>query len=97
MVRYVLPQLPLFCLLAGGLLAGLLRGPVGNPLPCYGTPRVPGRGQGVRLGVGATLTALATLSALLWCVAYLSLYAHPDSRLQALAWVQQHARPGTIS
>jgi hypothetical protein len=78
MVRYVLPQLPLFTLLAGGFLAILLQA----------------RPRWVR-GMGVVLAAGAGLSALLWCVAYLSLYAQSDSRLQALAWVQQHARPGS--
>lgn len=78
MVRYVLPQMPLFCLLAGGLLAVLLRA----------------RARGLR-GAGAALTVAAALGGLLWCLAYLSIYARPDSRLQALSWVQQHAPPGS--
>lgn len=77
MARYVLPQLPLLCLLAGGLLAVMLQA----------------RGRGVR-ALGAALGAAAGVSGLLWCVAYLSIYAQPDSRLQALEWVKQHARPG---
>ena len=77
MARYVLPQLPLFCLLAGGMLGALLQA-----RKCW------------LRGAGLALAALAGLSALLWCGAYLTLYAHPDSRLQALAWVQQRARPG---
>ncbi len=77
MARYVVPQMPLFCLLAGGFLAVMLGA----------------RAKRVRaLGVGVGITA--GLSALLWCVAYLGIYSQLDSRLQALAWVQQHARPG---
>ncbi len=78
MVRYVLPQMPLFCLLGGGLLAVPFRA----------------RARWLR-GAGVSLTAAAVLGGLLWCLAYLSLYARPDSRLQALSWVQQHARPGS--
>ena len=77
MTRYVLPQMPLFCVLAGGALAVMLQA----------------RASWVR-ALGTVGGAVAGLSALLWCVAYLGMYAQPDSRLQALAWVQQHAQPG---
>ncbi len=78
MMRYVLPQMPIFCLLAGGMLEAWA-------LSRFRAWRA----------VGALVAVATLVGSLLWCLAYLSLYAQPDSRLQALAWVQQHAPAGS--
>ena len=78
MARYFLPQVPLFCLLAGGMLGAMLQ--------------APRRGWRV---LGGALAAVTLAGSLLWCVAYLSMYGQPDSRLQALEWMRAHAPAGS--
>lgn len=77
-IRYALPLLPLLCLLAGRLAVDVYRKAQGWP---------------ARAAVGLLATGVLAAS-LFYVLAYLHIYAHPDTRVQALRWVRQHVSPG---
>jgi len=77
-IRYALPLLPFLCLLGGRLVVDLYRKAKRPP---------------ARAAVGL-LAAVVLLSSLLYTLAYLNIYARPDTRVQALRWMQQHIPKG---
>jgi len=77
-IRYALPLLPFLCLLGGRLVADL-----------YRKAKLPLARAAVVL-----LAVVVLLSSLFYTLAYLNIYARPDTRLQALRWMQQHIPKG---
>ncbi|MDH7486795.1 MAG: glycosyltransferase family 39 protein [Anaerolineae bacterium] len=77
-IRYALPLVPLLCLLAGRLAVDMYRKAQGWP---------------ARAVVGLLATGVLAAS-LFYVLAYLHIYAYPDTRVQALRWIRQHVSPG---
>jgi len=76
--RYIIPLLPFMALYA----ARIITLPI-NP-----------RASRVVHGGRRIIASLAFLTALLYSVAYLHIYAQPDTRLQTLQWMKKHIPPG---
>ncbi len=49
----------------------------------------------LRRGVALALTGVTLLTTTFYALAYMNIYRQPDTRLQALAWIQAHIPPGS--
>ncbi len=77
-VRYVLPLLPFFALLAARWLVP------------WATDAIPWRRWLARGLIGLTL-----LTTTFYALAYMNIYRQPDTRLQALRWIEENIPPGS--
>lgn len=82
-IRYALPLAPPLCILGGRLLADLWAG---------WRPRAP-KLSWQTIG-GPVLALIIAGAGLLHTLAYIQIYRQPDSRLQAVHWIRQHAPVG---
>jgi hypothetical protein len=78
-IRYALPLLPLLCLLAGRLAVRTFSQARRKPL---------------RAAIGLLVGLVLGFSSC-YTLAYLSIYARPDTRIEALQWMQQNIPPGS--
>lgn len=95
-MRYMLPILPIFCILAGALL---VRGTIWAAARFRVRPwRHTGAARLVRAQrlVFPVLTALSVGSAFLWAVAYMNIYSQPESRVQASTWADANIPAGAV-
>lgn len=95
-MRYMLPLVPIFAILAAGML---VRG--GDWAKARWPRRAGDRGLSVRAlqrGLFPSLTALAILFAFLWSVAFYNIYTKDHTRVRAGQWASNNIPPGsTIS
>ncbi len=93
--RYIIPLLPFLALYAARLVADTQN--YTSRLPHHAS-RITYHASRITHYASYLLTLLATLAflaPLLFSLAYLHIYARPDTRLQALAWIKEHIPPGT--
>lgn len=78
MTRYALPLVPLLCPLAAAL----------------GLPAGDERGERLPRPVALIVGGFVYVWSLAWCIGYLNIYAHPDNRQAAIAWLSTHVGGG---
>jgi hypothetical protein len=91
-LRYMLPVVPVLCLLAAGTLAGVEWRPR-NPVDGQQGLKPRTRGLGSRLASGATV--LLILTSLAYALAFARLYAAPHSWVSASEWIYRNVPAGS--
>jgi hypothetical protein len=92
-LRYMLPLVPVLCILGAGLLLGRFRGQGAEPSESP-SPQIASPGFGFRLS--RIVALVVVLSTLAYVLLFVSIYAVPHSWVTASEWIYRHVPAGSI-